>query len=79
MMFEVQSGIPLKRARGRGRRKYPWDTMEVGGSFFVADAEQKQLAHAAYMWRRNNDMSRRFETRVTTENGVHGVRVWRTA
>ena len=53
--------------------------MEVGGSFFVADAEQKQLAHAAYMWRRNNDMDRRFETRVTTENGVHGVRVWRTA
>ncbi len=78
-MIEVQDGIPMPKPRGRGRRKYPWAALGVGQSFFVPDGSQKRLANAAYQWIRNNPMGQRFETRNMVENGVAGVRVWRTA
>lgn len=57
-------------------RKYPWVEMNVGDSFFIV-APQKVLARAAH--NAGERYALKFATRTVTENGVAGVRVWRTA
>lgn len=42
-MFKIEDSIPVPTISGRGRggNVYPFDTMEVGHSFFVAADESK--------------------------------------
>ena len=81
-MIDIQKDIPIPTARRtRGSCRYPFRSMEVGDSFFVAYDGKKQQQSAMYS--AIPDEVRRagakFCTRCVEENGVQGVRVWRTA
>lgn len=66
----IEKGIPLPSRQVA--RKYPFDEMEVGDSFFVTDVSVVLLhAHA----RRHSP--RRFTCRTVVEGDIKGVRVWR--
>jgi hypothetical protein len=46
LAFELESGIEVPEVVGRGRvgaGKYPFDSMEVGHSFFIPNVEAKKL------------------------------------
>ena len=45
-MFKIEDSIPVPTISGRGRgvKVYPFDQLEVGQSFFVANSEDKQNA-----------------------------------
>lgn len=78
-MFTIDKGVPMPNRRGSSMGKvpkYPWRTMDVGDSFFVASdaARPAVMAQASHSGKRTG---RRFTTRFVTENGVRGVRVWR--
>jgi hypothetical protein len=60
---------PMNRAR---MTLYPWRTMAVGQSFF-APVSQVTASH----WSRKTGCT--YVTRAVVEDGIRGVRVWRTA
>lgn len=68
----VEKGVPLPRQK---RRVYPWDDLDVGDSFFVAEASSSAISSSACSAGKRLGMT--FRCRAVTENNVHGVRVWR--
>ncbi len=78
-MIDVQDGVPIPRSRSDRLRKYPWAELAVGQSFFVAGEKQTSLIAAAWGWAKRQSPGARFTSRKVVENGVAGVRVWRTA
>lgn len=89
MDARVEKGIPLPRALGGSARggvsKWPWAQMEPGDSFFAAgyvQSTQQRLGQELLM--RAGAGTRvlpgsKWASRLLTENGVRGVRVWRVA
>lgn len=93
-MFPVQTGIPvpaITRARSSERRKYPVDTMPVGGMFFVPDRSTRQVS--AYISRITKRLPGTYVTRPATmvknddkwvpaepgsPGATEGTGVWRT-
>ena len=74
-MIEFQTDMPLP-APGRGRPPtYPFRTMPVGASFFVAGVTQRKIS--PMICRCVKKCGMQFSTRKVTENGVEGTRVWR--
>ena len=85
MTFQIESGVPLPKAkRGPGRKatEFPMGDMNVGDSFLmpcdVKDA--KTLAN----WRRKFLLAKerfltQYEAAFKTATVEDGVRVWRTA
>ena len=73
MTYEIEKNVPLPRPRQSGAPKYPWESMDVGDSFYVAGATVTLLSASAASWSRRHGRERKFATR--TVNG--GVRVWR--
>jgi hypothetical protein len=69
----VQKGIELPPASPT--HKYPWKMLEVGDSFFVANAP-KSLAGS--ISKRNKDGPTEYAIRKWKEGSLTGVRVWRT-
>ena len=68
--FPIEKGVPVtRRTSAGGTRKYPWNEMKVGDSFFVPEKTAGQLS-ITIASRATGFM---FTTR--TENG--GIRVWR--
>ena len=68
MELKIEEGIPIPKMR---LRKYPWEDMKVGDSFFVPDGNNNTIQTAAsYAGKRHN---RKYCTRQV--NG--GIRVWR--
>lgn len=76
VMPPIQSGVPMPKAI-TSRRRWAFDEMKPGDSFFDT-AHVKTIMNAARAWRLRNDRSVKFAYRKMTENGVEGVRVWRT-
>lgn len=94
-MFKLQRNVPLPRtirprARGR-RRKYPFESMQVGSFFFVPGIKREQIY--GHVWQVGKQLAMKFSTRVCymkevsggwqpcdqLESGsVLGVGVWRT-
>ena len=73
--MNFDKGIPLPPKRtARATDRYGLALMEVGDSFFV-NAAQAPLSGAATRW--GHKLGRKYATRKVTENGAHGVRVWR--
>lgn len=70
---KFDKGVPLPGGPGRPTSK--WKGMEVGDSRFEAGAIQSRTFGSAYAWGRVN--GQRFSSRVVTENGIRGTRVWR--
>lgn len=69
--IKVDKDIPMPPRR-KERRKWPFDEMNVGDSFF---APEVKAAHFGPYARRL--LPKRFTTRTVTENDIRGIRVWR--
>ena len=70
----IEKGIPMpRRTRGGPIDLYPWAKMDIGDSFFVANAKSFNTKIAARKY------NRQFATRKVVEQGQSGIRVWRTA
>lgn len=93
-MFEVRKDVPIPKAmspKPPARRKYPFETMGVGGMFFVPHKAKNTMApHASSVGRK---LGRKFVTRLThmlegpkgwepcaasDAGAVLGIGVWRT-
>jgi hypothetical protein len=75
MIIKVDKDFPVPAS---ARRKYPWDDMGIGDSFFVAGANSTGMSNAAKGARKKRTDSR-WMCRTVVENGIEGVRVWRIA
>lgn len=75
-LFQVDRNVPLPPAKTLYQRKYPFNVMAVGDSFFVPGVTRQQMAGPI---RYATCECRKFTTRRTTENGVAGLRIWRIA
>ena len=76
-MITIDKDKLMPKRFGRGApRKYPFDDLAVGESFFVPGINSTKISgsigHAKHRL-----PGRKFPTRAVTENGVTGVRVWR--
>lgn len=87
-MFTVEDNIPLPSKAARNAR-YPYETMEVGQSFFVAIDESIEDRDEAMhkLARRMSGASaaaakrtgKTFRTGKASKDGKIGYRVWRAA
>ena len=86
--FVIDSGIAIPEDFHASTRKYPFEDMEVGSSFFAgpnyADETQKQIgnrvAQARQAYRKRlarQDIEVEFTQRMWSEEGYYGYRVWR--
>lgn len=77
-MIPIDKGMHMPHNGAGNRPKYPFRSMEIGDSFFVAgDPPGKKSANVMSMARRHLPM--RFASRQVTEGGQRGIRVWRIA
>jgi len=70
-MYNIEKNVPIPRS---AHRKYPFLDMEKGDSVFLpvkGHVFSGSISHAARV------LKAKFVTRQVTENGKHGVRVWR--
>jgi hypothetical protein len=70
-MITIDKNIPFPERK----RHYPFVEMEVGDSFFTKKNRNAISAIARYWAKRLNC---KFSTAEVVEQGVEGVRVWRT-
>jgi hypothetical protein len=70
--IKIESHIPIP-IKKRGNRKYPWDQMKVGDSFFVEGVTQNSLSTAAKYQTTKSGI------KFTTAAEGSGIRVWRIA
>lgn len=95
-MFQLQSNIPLPKtirpkAKGR-RRKYPFESMQVGSFFFVPGIVREQIY--GHVWQVGKQLNFKFAARAAymrkvgdewqicernDKGSTLGVGVWRTA
>jgi hypothetical protein len=86
--FIIDSGIAIPEDFHTSTRKYPFDDMEVGSSFFAGpnyeDETQKQIGNRIAQARQSyqkrlaqQDTEVTFTQRMWSEDGVQGYRVWR--
>lgn len=79
--YPISSTVPLPTQGRRGSRaKYPFASMKVGDSFFVAEADQttKNINSAAYCHARYNfNDGKRMKFLTRTETNPPGTRCWR--
>lgn len=74
--IQIFTGIPIPEGRTARESKYPWESLEVGGSFFVAGAKVDTFNTLCSS--RNKKGTKKYIARKWTgENGVLGVMVWR--
>lgn len=70
-MLEVETGHEMPTARNS--RQYPWDTMSVGDSFFVAGATSQDMSPVI------SHRQRKHTEKYTRRSINGGVRVWKLA
>jgi hypothetical protein len=73
MTIVIDKGIPLPEKHVRW--KYPFDKMDAGDSFFVANKDTAQMS--ALCKRAGARLGARFVTAKVESEGSWGVRVWR--
>ncbi len=72
LSIEIEDGIQIPRL-GAGRDGYPFGKLEVGQSFFIANAKSMTSLHRA-----NKTLApKEFTSRKMQKEGVPGYRVWR--
>ena len=70
--FHIEKGIPVPKTAGAGRKtKYPFESMQVGDSFFVKDGTVKTLSRSCGTY------GKRLERKFTSRTVDGGARVWR--
>lgn len=78
MTVTVETGVPvppLQPSRNVFKRlgvKLPWDSLDVGGSFFMFGGQESDRA-SIYV------AASRRKMKIRTEVSEEGMRVWRTA
>lgn len=75
--FKIDKGIPIP-PKGSGRRLKTggaFGALEVNDSVFLSNKNQTDINALA---KSAIKLGRKFTSRKTAENGVAGVRVWRT-
>jgi hypothetical protein len=73
-MYEVQKNIPIpSAAKTDKRKKYPFDEMDVGDSFFVANMTARALSNSS-QWHANKTGKK-----FTCATEADGARCWRVA
>lgn len=92
VQFELNEGMelaPISRNMPPAYEMYPLNDMPVGSSFFVPESVKAPLTVAAHVREYKkakaaelgctvDDLGVEFKTRKRTEDGVKGIRVWRT-
>ena len=72
-MIKIDTGVPVKSPY-----KYPFQTMNIGDSFFVPEPTNPMSVRvAAYQYAGRHQI--KFVTRLLEEGKKTGVRVWRIA
>lgn len=72
-MIQIDKNIEIPGAEYNS--KYPLRNMECGDSFFVPGKTVSAISGSTSRYRKKGW---KFVCRTVTENGVEGVRVWRT-
>ena len=84
MVIQIDKNIPVPAETGVwGNTKYPWLEMDIGDSFFQApfDHEDQKVCRSRLVSARANRRKFHGEDYVIAyviENGIYGVRVWKT-
>ena len=84
MVVKIDKNIPVPaETELRGNTKYPWLEMGIGDSFFQApfDHEDQKACRTRMVGARANRRKEHGEDYViayVTENGIYGVRIWKT-
>ena len=83
MVVKIDKGVPLPGRTSVRECKWPWREMKPGDSLFAAGYVQtiaqrvgKERIMNTY-WGRQLCPGTTWATRLVTEDGVRGVRVWR--
>jgi hypothetical protein len=71
--FKITDDIPVPGLKGK--EKYPWSQMKIGQSIFIP-GDSYRAGQAAKKWGKERGVT--FIARLLVENGVKGLRVWRT-
>ncbi len=82
--IQIDTDIPLPLIRKPSEVSAAIEALQKGQSFFVAGSyaasdKARAIAHRIKMARAVDGEISKFATRTVTENGTHGVRVWRLA
>ena len=72
-MIAIEKNVPLPKTGSGARAKYPWKTMAVGDSFFVANVKPPRFSTTKSSAARSTG----FTFTCRTVDG--GTRVWRVA
>ena len=75
MTIEIESNVPIPESTSGRRLKYPFESLEVGDSFFVEGKEPAQVSGSKKHF--SAKLGHRYICRTVTEDGVKGVRLWR--
>jgi hypothetical protein len=77
-MFKIDKGIPIPPSRyGEKTTVYPFKDMEIWDSFFIPGGRATRLSGSIANAR--TKYGHLYSTRQVEEEGVRGVRIWRTA
>lgn len=76
--IKVDHGIKLPLTHA-ANRKYPWDDLKIGDSFFVGGISQSNVRVPGMMAAARIGNGCKFTARKVTEKGIVGVRVWRVS
>lgn len=73
--IKIDKGVPIPKAELGRNRKYPWDELQVGDSFFVPGKTRATFNGFASRFKKTHGIH--FTLRTVTENDIKGVRIWR--
>lgn len=77
--MKADENIPIPIKIG-GRLKHPWALLDTDGkSLFIEAAKSSGVITGAKAYWKRRGIEAGFTTRIVTENGIRGVRVWRTS
>lgn len=71
-MYKIEKHVPAPEDLG-GMKKYPFDDMEIGDSFFVPNGKVRNIKQQVQYYQNKTEKRKRFAVREVEG----GVRVWR--
>lgn len=73
--FKIETDIPIPTSLNGYSSKYPWEKLEIGHSFFVKDKKPPALSTTRRYAEKK--FHTKYASKLVTENGVQGTRIWR--
>jgi len=78
MKFNVESNIDIDKYKPNRLRKYPFDTMGVGDSFFAPNDDCKKIDITARLYSASSIYGTKNNKKFSVRRVDGGARVWRT-